>query len=56
MQEWPADACSGKWYDEDNRLLGAVFAFQVRMMSEGSVGLSKNSIVSGSVPEIETTT
>lgn len=26
MNEWPADACSGRWYDKKGRLMVAVFA------------------------------
>jgi hypothetical protein len=26
MKDWPADACSGLWYDQDNKLLVAYIA------------------------------
>lgn len=26
MENWPADSCSGRWYDKDKKLLLAAFA------------------------------
>ena len=26
MSSWPSDACSGRWYDEDGKLLIAAFS------------------------------
>jgi hypothetical protein len=33
MQDWPADACSGRWWDKGGNLLVAVFADQIQAVS-----------------------
>jgi hypothetical protein len=33
MREWPADACSGRWFDRDGKLMVAVFAEHIDTVS-----------------------
>jgi hypothetical protein len=33
MQDWPADACSGRWYDQNEKIILAVFADHIKSVS-----------------------